>query len=382
MENQISFFSLIVILGSFLGLTIGFFLLFVKSAKNKANIFLGISILAFTLYFLPTALDRIGLLEYVPHIVRLNLLSGFLLGPSMYFYVKSCTQKGFRLRKIDYLHFTPVLLELLYHLPFYFSSGPEKIEAMHITIQTGDLHIPIWIPIAKWIHNFIYYLLSLKIILEYRNFLDNETSFIDKAFHRWLIAFASALLIPIIAFIFFIITGNRPFALEVTFFTILIYFFCVYIATLTKPAFFHRFPHKMPVLKVEEVQKQKYENSSLQEVQKEKYVQKLIAHMDNNKPYEAPELTLSQLSEQVHISTHYLSQVINEKLKCSFIDFINSYRVEAAKTKLCSPDFEHYTIIAIAYEAGFNSKSAFYSAFKKYVGTTPSAFRKSAKVTA
>ena len=97
--------------------------------------------------------------------------------------------------------------------------------------------------------------------------------------------------------------------------------------------------------------------------QKEKYLDKLTAFMENEKAYQSPELTLTQLSEQVKIPAHYLSQVINEKLDCNFLDFVNGYRVEDAKEKLIDPKFDHYTIVSVAYEAGFNSKSTFLYCF-------------------
>ena len=92
-----------------------------------------------------------------------------------------------------------------------------------------------------------------------------------------------------------------------------------------------------------------------------------------------PELTLAQLSKQTNIPSHYLSQVINEKMRCNFLDFINKYRVKEAQAKLANRKFDHYTIIAIAFEAGFYSKTTFYSAFKKFADTTPSSYRKSLK---
>ena len=120
----------------------------------------------------------------------------------------------------------------------------------------------------------------------------------------------------------------------------------------------------------------KYEGSTLQEPQKEKFLKKLLGHMETAKPFQEPELTISQLGGQLKIPPYSLSQVINEKLQCNFLDFINGYRVEAAKKLLADKNHKHLTILSIAYEVGFNSKTAFYSAFKKQTGKTPTAFRK------
>ena len=132
----------------------------------------------------------------------------------------------------------------------------------------------------------------------------------------------------------------------------------------------------MPIPSSSEVQKQKYEHSNLRTTQKEKYLSKLKAFMMTEKPYQLSELTLAQLAEKVKIPSYHLSQVINEKLNCNFLDFINSYRVEEAKERLMDAKFSHYTIMAVAYEAGFNAKSTFYSVFKKQTGMTPSQFKK------
>ncbi|MFK7979943.1 MAG: helix-turn-helix domain-containing protein [Saprospiraceae bacterium] len=115
-------------------------------------------------------------------------------------------------------------------------------------------------------------------------------------------------------------------------------------------------------------------------MQKDKYIKKLEGYMVVHKPHLEPELTLAQLSKQIKIPTHYLSQVINEKLACNFLDFVNRYRIEDAKQKLTDAKYSHYTIISIAYEAGFNAKSTFYAAFKKQTGMTPSQYRKQAKI--
>ena len=70
-------------------------------------------------------------------------------------------------------------------------------------------------------------------------------------------------------------------------------------------------------------------------------------------------------------------QIINEKMGRNFLDFVNQYRVEEAKGMLTDENRNHLTVLSIAYDAGFNSKTAFYSAFKKQTGTSPTKYRKS-----
>jgi len=94
--------------------------------------------------------------------------------------------------------------------------------------------------------------------------------------------------------------------------------------------------------------------------------------METEKPYLEPRITIAELAQRMDIPVNYLSQVINEQLDQNFFDFINTYRVAEFKRLLAEPDFQHYTLLSLAYEAGFNSKSTFNAIFKKITGRTPS----------
>ncbi|QLG45335.1 helix-turn-helix domain-containing protein [Costertonia aggregata] len=105
------------------------------------------------------------------------------------------------------------------------------------------------------------------------------------------------------------------------------------------------------------------------------YFKELSRLMEKELMYQDAELSLSSLSERLNISVTYLSQLVNTISNQNFSDFINQYRVRDAELKLTSPSYSNYTILGIGLEAGFNSKSAFYSAFKKHTGITPSEYR-------
>ncbi len=98
-------------------------------------------------------------------------------------------------------------------------------------------------------------------------------------------------------------------------------------------------------------------------------------HMEQQKPFLNEQLTLSMLASQCDCTQAQLSQIVNQHFNKSFYDFVNEYRVEEAKKRLNSPTYEHLSILGIAYDCGFKSKSSFNRYFKKYTGTSPSKFK-------
>ena len=120
----------------------------------------------------------------------------------------------------------------------------------------------------------------------------------------------------------------------------------------------------------------KYSGSRLTDSKAELYAGKLADHMVSAKPYLNPELTLPQLASELGISSHYLSQVINEKFELNFFDFINRYRVETFKERIADSGYRNFSLLGIAFECGFNSKTAFNRIFKQTTGLTPSQYKK------
>ena len=94
------------------------------------------------------------------------------------------------------------------------------------------------------------------------------------------------------------------------------------------------------------------------------------------KPYLDPNLTLKALAEKLEIPSNHLSQLLNEGYGKNFADFVNTYRLETFKSKVADPSQRQLTILALAYDSGFNSKTVFNTYFKKIMGTTPRAYWK------
>jgi len=371
---------LLLVLGIYLGIKLAIFLLNKPSTKSSENKYLGLFVASQSLPIIVGMLYRFDLLFSIPHLIGVQIFFHFLVGPLAYFYVRACTQKGFEFRPILWLHFLPFLLDVCYNIPFFMLSASEKITAYEQFVKNGVLFSPPIFNLVKSIHGLIYFGLSLHLIQQYRKHLPNAASSIDKGFHRWLLFFIFIVALPILGSIIFALAQySRTYTILAWLLGVITFFIAIDTAILLKPALFQTFPHQMLIPQSAEVEKQKYESSKLQEAQKEKYINKLKAFVELEKPFQSPDLTLAQLSEKVNIPAHYLSQVINEKLDTNFLDFVNSYRVKAAQEMLIDSKLSHYTIISIAYEAGFNAKSTFYAVFKKQTGMTPSAYRKAKK---
>ncbi len=103
--------------------------------------------------------------------------------------------------------------------------------------------------------------------------------------------------------------------------------------------------------------------------------QKIRDHIIHNKLYLDPLLSMEALALDLGMGKSYFSKLVNSYSHYNFSDFINSLRVEQAKKFLSNDEFSQYTIVAIGLECGFNSKSTFYSAFKKFTSETPTTFR-------
>lgn len=119
-----------------------------------------------------------------------------------------------------------------------------------------------------------------------------------------------------------------------------------------------------------------YTKSGLTEEKIKYHAQRLTEYMELEKPFLSEDLTLPVLAKQCNLSYTQLSQIINQYFQINFYDFVNQYRVKESKKMLGSPDFDHLSILGIAYDCGFKSKSSFNRYFKKLTGLNPSEFKK------
>ena len=119
---------------------------------------------------------------------------------------------------------------------------------------------------------------------------------------------------------------------------------------------------------------EKYGAKKIDDTESKFLIQQLNALMQDKEMYKEADVKLDNIAKSIHISKHKLSQLLNDNLGKSFASFINDYRIEEAKKLL--KENNQFTLEAIGFESGFSSKSSFYATFKKAVGKTPSEFQK------
>ncbi|MEM8907506.1 MAG: helix-turn-helix domain-containing protein, partial [Bacteroidota bacterium] len=105
-------------------------------------------------------------------------------------------------------------------------------------------------------------------------------------------------------------------------------------------------------------------------------ISRIQLHMEEQKPYLEPSLKMGDLAQQLNLSPHELSRTLNQGLGASFFVFVNAYRIQAFIELRRNPLQTHRSILQLAYQVGFNSKSSFNRAFRKAKGQSPSEFFK------
>jgi len=119
-----------------------------------------------------------------------------------------------------------------------------------------------------------------------------------------------------------------------------------------------------------------YKNSSLTNKDYEHYKELILLYMKKEKPYLNAELKQADLAKKLELTSHHLSEILNFCFNQNFYNFINSYRVLEAQRLMTKDNYLDAKIIAVAFDAGFKSKTSFNRIFKKYTGSTPTDYKK------
>jgi AraC-like DNA-binding protein len=229
------------------------------------------------------------------------------------------------------------------------------------------------------LHVLVYLALAIRQLVSKSFEQENELSF-RQAFHqRWLRFIIGGLAAVCFLSILFVLFGPDYGYRAWGFLCILLSIFIYamgYWGLRQSSLFIEMAPNQVPKER-EATNQPRYAKSTLTAEMAADCINKLEDVMINEKPYLENELTLQQLASSLAISPHHLSQAINQKLNRNFYQLVNHYRIEEAKTMLLSKEHRHLNIAAVAFEVGFNSVSAFNTAFKKHARMTPSQFKKS-----
>lgn len=344
METNAELFKHIELLigsiGVMLSLFFSTFLIITRKNQPKANIFLTIYLLAFSL--------RIGkslFFNYFPidPVIR-NIFLGVLLtiGPSIWFYTNYLAKPDVHFKRSKILiHYVPALLSILFC--WAIPNDRSIIAQLFYTFLI--------------FHMTVYTVTSLIWL-----FRQPKDLVINKSIKKWLYYFLSVTLFMLI--IYFMISNNIiPYYLGTAFlFSAVIIFFGIW--ALKNPFLF-------------KINKEKYSSSSLSYEESVLNIDQLDALMKDEKLFLDPDLTLTKTSAQLGISTKQLSQAINQVYKKNYSQYIANYRVEEAKRLLHSTEYANFKISAIAYDSGFNSISSFNTTFKKLTQLTAIEYRQS-----
>ncbi len=358
-----------------IGIFISFFiavLLLTKSGKSLPDKILAAWMVVIGIHLLHFYAYTLGYWTKYPHLVGITAPFPLFYGPMLYFYILYSVRMEKQIRKVDYLHFLPIVLSYLYLIPFFFFYTAEEKQL----VDQGELEVFstfITLSLIGFAISFITYpILSYKQLTKHQKLVAVNFSYDEGINFTWLrniiiclgVFFITTLIVlmfqRILDFEFGFQPDNIFYGLAIIFVIILGYF------GVKQQNIFSPQLHINPIVKTE------YEKSGLKATVAKTYHRQLLAKMLSEKPYLDSKLTLSKLASMLAISSNHLSQIINQYEKVNFRDFVNQYRID--EFKALAKKNPHYSILALALEAGFNSKSAFNQIFKKQTGKTPSQY--------
>jgi AraC-like DNA-binding protein len=318
-----------------------------------------------------TLISTLHYFQIYPHLSRINHPFDFLGGPLLYLYVKALTDRNFVFRKKTLLHFVPAALVVLYLTPFYLQSWEYK----HASLPNKNWY---YVRSALVITQvFVYLVFTIVMLVRYSSRVKTQSTSSERSILfqvRFLVASFLGLWVLGLIRYGIDLRYSSPDQLSQTVWILPLavtgIFYALAYFGLRKPEVLSG-PEQVP-------REKKYEKSTLTPERSQKYLRRLQDAMEIEKVYTDGSLTLQKLAAKLSIPAQHLSQVVNEQLNQNILDYINTHRVEEAKRRLADPARKHISILAIAEEVGFNSKSSFNSVFKKHANITPSEFRKSA----
>lgn len=337
-SNQLLFFF--SALGAFNGFLLSLY--FAINAKNKifSNYFLSLLLLVLSIRIIKSVF-----FYFNPHLsnifIQIGLSACVLIGPFLFLYLKSCTED----EKPNWTKHVIPYLAVITILGFFYP----YVE-----------HREIW---SRWIVKTIYYqwllyiIVSLKYLKPIIQKLKEKESL--KKLDIWLISIHLGVTFIWLAYTVAAYTSYIVGALSFTFILYLITLLLIF-KNSKESTFFQ--------------EKEKYKNKEI-DTETRNLIDQKLSILIEKELFLNPNFTLEEAAKELKVTKHILSQYINETLGKSFSTLIKEYRIEKAKTLLETE--KNYTIESLGYDSGFNSKSTFFTAFKKTTGLTPAEYQKS-----
>ncbi len=340
-------------------------LLFTKKGKTTADMILAgwLSITSFHLFAYYLLVSN-AYLDF-PYLLGLEIPIPLIHGPILYVYVATLTNRTSK-KFPWFIHFIPAIAAYILLTGFFSLSIDQKIyvyqnQGIGYEKIRSLIHFPI-IP-----SGIFYVTLSLISLKNHHQNIAAQFSYSEKINLNWLVYLTAGMGIIWLSVIF----GNdtSTFMLVDLFILVIGYFGIKQVGIFTN------------VLHLgSEIERTKYQKSGLSDESSSIIYQRLTQLMLVDKLYKDPELSLDILAERLSVHSNSLSQVINSIEGRNFYDYINQLRVQEFKRLVALPENNKFTFLAIAFDAGFNSKTSFNRNFKKATGLSPSAYCQQAQI--
>jgi AraC-like DNA-binding protein len=379
-----------------IGIVITFFLAFLlisKKDKSLADKILAAWLILIGIFLSLYNLYSISLIYQYPFLLGFEAPMPYLQGIFLYLYSVFVT-KQVKTKPIYYFfHFMPPLFIYVYLIHFFILPNEQKIY-VYQNKGIGYETFSSFMFLVNSMSGVVYIVLSWIVLKRHRVSILNEFSQIEKINFRWL----QYLIYGMCGIWFLVIFSHSDFFIfsGVVFFVLFLGYFGI-----KQVGLFTNIQPHLDAIKLENANEYlentlenafeeddltdfeipvKYQKSGLSKDVAHDIHEALIQVVDKEKIYKDAELTLSSLASLLDIHPNYLSQVINQVEEKNFYDYINLKRVEAFKKLVAQPDSQKYTLLALAYDCGFNSKTSFNRNFKKATGLSPSEYLKEVKV--